>query len=159
MLRDLFRIGLRCLGLSARHAALVVLLLLFAVTASASPPATQYVKADSLNVRDAPKSGKIMEKRSRGDRVTVYAESQGWSRISADGAPERWVADRFLCPTSGCATAVASPSHYTPRPSTPRSTPRYYDSGSGCPCSGSRNCIGPRGGRYCITSGGNKRYR
>lgn len=27
-----------------------------------------------------------------------------------------------------------------------------------CPCSGSRICIGPRGGRYCITSGGNKRY-
>jgi hypothetical protein len=32
-----------------------------------------------------------------------------------------------------------------------------YDGGS-CPCSGSRVCIGPRGGRYCITSGGNKRY-
>ncbi|WP_425335949.1 SH3 domain-containing protein [Sphingomonas kaistensis] len=31
-------------------------------------------------------------------------------------------------------------------------------SGSSCPCSGSRVCIGPRGGRYCITSGGNKRY-
>lgn len=34
---------------------------------------------------------------------------------------------------------------------------RFYDA-SGCPCSGSRVCIGPRGGRYCITSGGNKRY-
>lgn len=31
-------------------------------------------------------------------------------------------------------------------------------SGSYCPCSGSSVCIGPRGGRYCITSGGNKRY-
>ena len=31
-------------------------------------------------------------------------------------------------------------------------------SGSGCPCSGSQVCIGPRGGRFCITSGGNKRY-
>jgi hypothetical protein len=31
-------------------------------------------------------------------------------------------------------------------------------SGSSCPCSGSKICIGPRGGRYCITSGGNKRY-
>ena len=29
---------------------------------------------------------------------------------------------------------------------------------AGCPCSGSQVCIGPRGGRYCITSGGNKRY-
>ena len=36
---------------------------------------------------------------------------------------------------------------------------RSYDSGgSSCPCSGRNICIGPRGGRYCITSGGNKRY-
>lgn len=27
-----------------------------------------------------------------------------------------------------------------------------------CPCSGSKVCVGPRGGRYCITSGGKKRY-
>lgn len=27
-----------------------------------------------------------------------------------------------------------------------------------CPCNGGRVCIGPRGGRYCITRGGNKRY-
>lgn len=30
--------------------------------------------------------------------------------------------------------------------------------GGGCPCSGSQICMGPRGGRYCITSGGKKRY-
>ena len=34
-----------------------------------------------------------------------------------------------------------------------------YNYGGACPCSGYSNCIGPRGGRYCITSGGNKRYR
>lgn len=27
-----------------------------------------------------------------------------------------------------------------------------------CPCNGGKVCVGPRGGRYCITSGGNKRY-
>ncbi len=27
-----------------------------------------------------------------------------------------------------------------------------------CPCNGGRVCVGPRGGRYCITSSGNKRY-
>jgi hypothetical protein len=27
-----------------------------------------------------------------------------------------------------------------------------------CPCNGGDVCIGPRGGRYCITRGGNKRY-
>lgn len=45
--------------------------------------------------------------------------------------------------------------------STPRKKRRSLGdgySGSGCPCSGRQVCIGPRGGRYCITSGGNKRY-
>lgn len=27
-----------------------------------------------------------------------------------------------------------------------------------CPCNGGNVCVGPRGGRYCITSGGKKRY-
>lgn len=29
---------------------------------------------------------------------------------------------------------------------------------SSCPCSGTKLCVGPRGGRYCVTSGGKKRY-
>ncbi len=33
-----------------------------------------------------------------------------------------------------------------------------YSGGGSCPCSGGSVCIGPRGGRFCITSGGNKRY-
>lgn len=43
------------------------------------------------------------------------------------------------------------------RSTRPRSN-NLYSGGSSCPCRGSRVCIGPRGGRYCITSGGNKRY-
>lgn len=27
-----------------------------------------------------------------------------------------------------------------------------------CPCNGGNVCVGPRGGRYCINSKGNKRY-
>lgn len=34
--------------------------------------------------------------------------------------------------------------------------PKYYD--VDCLCSNDSICIGPRGGHYCITSGGNKRY-
>jgi uncharacterized protein YgiM (DUF1202 family) len=41
--------------------------------------------------------------------------------------------------------------------STRKSRPNFYDGGA-CPCSGRNVCIGPRGGRYCITRGGNKRY-
>lgn len=35
---------------------------------------------------------------------------------------------------------------------------RPYTPAGYCPCSSGNICIGPRGGRYCITSGGNKRY-
>lgn len=27
-----------------------------------------------------------------------------------------------------------------------------------CPCNGGKVCVGPRGGRYCITSSGGKKY-
>lgn len=45
----------------------------------------------------------------------------------------------------------------------PRATPAWTGSrgttNSGqCPCNGGDVCVGPRGGRYCITSSGNKRY-
>lgn len=33
-----------------------------------------------------------------------------------------------------------------------------YSYGGSCPCGTGRICVGPRGGRYCITSGGNKEY-
>ncbi|RVU03982.1 hypothetical protein EOE18_13720 [Novosphingobium umbonatum] len=35
---------------------------------------------------------------------------------------------------------------------------RGESSDGSCPCNGGNVCVGPRGGRYCITSGGNKRY-
>ncbi|GEM_PF-1996620 len=42
---------------------------------------------------------------------------------------------------------------------TPSSFPQTSSSGGECPCSSSNNCIGPRGGVYCINSKGNKQYR
>ena len=30
--------------------------------------------------------------------------------------------------------------------------------GGECPCNGGKVCVGPRGGRYCITRSSNKRY-
>lgn len=38
-------------------------------------------------------------------------------------------------------------------------SPREPASGNdGCPCNGGKVCVGPRGGRYCITASGKKRY-
>lgn len=43
------------------------------------------------------------------------------------------------------------------RPPRHHAAPARVD-GGGCSCAGGNVCIGPRGGRYCITSGGSKRY-
>lgn len=76
--------------------------------------------------------------------------------------------------TSNAPKATSKPSNVASGSSKPRtatspqtkeqkkttSSRKQPSSASGsCPCSSSRNCFGPRGGRYCIASGGNKRYR
>lgn len=38
------------------------------------------------------------------------------------------------------------------------SFPRSEASDGDCSCRAHNVCYGPRGGRYCLTSGGNKRY-
>lgn len=37
-------------------------------------------------------------------------------------------------------------------------SPNQDSYGGNCSCAGGNVCFGPRGGRFCITSGGNKRY-
>lgn len=58
---------------------------------------------------------------------------------------------------AGRPSSVRNTINITRRAATPpvRATKRY--SGP-CPCGSGRICVGPRGGRYCMTSGGNKRY-
>ncbi|MGE8226154.1 MAG: SH3 domain-containing protein [Stenotrophomonas sp.] len=111
--------------------------------------------AQSLNQRSTP-DGRVVGRLSGGDQVVVYERKGSWARVSPEGSSARWVSSKLLCGDVGC---------YSPRPSPIRSRDvsnprpaRSNYSGSGCPCSGSQVCIGPRGGRYCITSGGNKRY-
>ncbi|VVO98745.1 hypothetical protein PS862_02729 [Pseudomonas fluorescens] len=117
-------------------------------------PIDQYVSADKLNIRDQP-GGKVISKLKRGDRVQVFEKRNDWVRISIDGKPAKWLSSKSLCSGSNCY--VASQPKPSPPPLQParRQTPEY---GSSCPCSSGNICIGPRGGRYCITSGGNKRY-
>lgn len=123
---------------------------------------TKYIDADRLNVRSTPK-GKVVSSLQRGGTVKVYEELDGWSRISQAGEAARWVSSGSLCDASDCWARRSAPSAtpapaarlYTPPP-VQRSVPSSYS--SSCPCSSGSVCIGPRGGRYCITSGGNKRY-
>lgn len=117
------------------------------------PLEVRYVDADSLNYRASP-NGAVLGGLSRGTQVTVEGRDGSWAKVSAGSSRTGWIAERYTCATSNCWRRVAAAPALVTRA---RAAPQRY--GSSCPCSGSANCIGPRGGRYCITSGGNKRYR
>lgn len=132
---------------------------------TSSSPATQlpppvaetgepyFVSTTSLNQRSSP-NGPVVGRLAGGNAVVVYERDGDWARVSKGDASARWVSSKLLCSGEGC---------YRPRPRPAPVSKTYspsrnsFDSGT-CPCSGRRVCIGPRGGRYCITSGGNKRY-
>lgn len=121
-----------------------------------------YVNANALKVRSTP-NGSPLESLQRGAQVKVYEQQNDWSRISAANEKERWVSSSYLCESTNCYVKKVTPPSpaklRTEHRSTPylqHPTPQNY--GSSCPCSSGTVCIGPRGGRYCITSGGNKRY-
>lgn len=133
---------------------------ILAATSSPEPKPTQasapehFVNADKLNLRAQP-GGKVISSLKRGEKVQVYEQKAEWARISLDGQPQRWISYKHLCSGSNCFV-TSQPRRERPAPQPVRSSPTEY--GSSCPCSAGRVCIGPRGGRYCITSGGNKRY-
>ena len=122
---------------------------------SVPPSASEhFVNADNLNVRDQP-SGKVISKLKRGEKVQVFETRNEWARISIDGQSSKWLSSKSICSGSGCYVVSKSrPSAWLPQPAR-QQAPAY---GSSCPCSSGTVCIGPRRGRYCITSGGNKRY-
>lgn len=119
-----------------------------------APPIDQYVSAEKLNIRDRP-SGKIISNLQRGDKVQVFEKRNDWVRISIDGQPSKWLSSKSLCSGSNCYV-TAQPKPMRPGSQPARSPSTEYR--SSCSCSSGSVCIGPRGGRYCITSGGNKRY-
>lgn len=115
---------------------------------------TLYVGPSTLNVRSSP-NGTIIDTLRHGTEVNAYVEENGWTRISSDEQKEKWVSSAYLCKHKNCSDMPK----WKPKPVTSTPQRRASSSITGCPCSSNNNCFGPRGGRYCITSGGNKRYR
>lgn len=131
---------------------------------------TYYVNTDLLNVRNEPISGQVVEQLKRGEAVEVYQklDSNRWVNISDNPAMPKWVSGSYLCDYEDCYIDdyVYTPTkvfNYDTNHSTgikkSKKVSQSYNYGGSCPCSGVFNCTGPRGGKYCITSGGNKRYR
>jgi len=127
-------------------------------TALLSPPVAEtgepyFVSTKSLNQRSSP-NGPVVGRLVGGDAVVVYERDGEWARVSKGDASARWVSTKLLCTGAGCYTPRSRPAPPTKSYTPPRNN---FDRGA-CSCSGRQVCIGPRGGRYCITSGGNKRY-
>ena len=136
---------------------------------------TRYVSARALNCRaDPATSGAVIGALVQNDKAQIVEHSGTWSKVRR-ASGDCWVASSFLVTAPVVATgagargsmstdnarsyaaAGGSSSSSSRTKQSRRGTSGYYLDGS-CPCSGSKVCIGPRGGRYCITSGGNKRY-
>lgn len=127
---------------------------------------------------------KIVVRLAPGTQISVIATKSSWSRVARKSGPSCWVASRLI--TGGSAafsgTGVYSTTHKIPeaksrtsyraptslttrsrtRPARATANPRtrssFGSSSGSCPCGSGHICVGPRGGRFCITSGGNKRY-
>lgn len=130
----------------------------------------------------------ILASLRRAERVVIVQNSDGWSKIErpggdcwvsmaflsdsasgtvqADTATGTRVSGSSSGASAGYAAAGAAVAAHKANSGKRRSRsarfPRSRDQGlyggGTCLCSGRNVCIGPRGGRYCITSGGNKRY-
>lgn len=154
----------------------------FSGTAMAS-----YVNAEGVNCRAAPSAqGRIVAKLSKGQSVSAVEGGGGWTKLERPSCwvSSQFLSSDYVAQTSRSTTrgydsfrSSASRSYRKQsssnlysfnsgskkRKSSSSRSRRGKSSGgsyggSSCPCSGGTVCIGPRGGRYCITSGGNKRY-
>ncbi len=117
----------------------------------------------------APKPGQPLPaevgRLQKGHFYQVIQDRAGWTQLNADST-KRWVEQRYLgsqwqCLKGNDSKAPPAASENRLQSSSPPSTSKNQGSAvpaSGCTCSSGQVCTGPRGGRYCITSGGNKRY-
>lgn len=125
---------------------------------------SKYINTNSLNIRDKP-NGHIVGKLGRGEKVDIYETKGNWARISLNSSSPQWLSTKLLCETDGCfkqKSRSTTSNNYQALKSHPHHSERkqkktYYD--SDCSCAVVDYCVGPRGGHYCITSGGNKRYK
>lgn len=117
----------------------------------------------------APTPGKELPREAgklqKGHIYAVTRDGAGWTLLDTPST-QLWTERKHLDIESRCsskqtpATSAKSTSReklsLQATPTSSRSS--ISNTSSGCPCGSGHVCIGPRGGRYCITSGGNKRY-
>lgn len=123
-----------------------------------------YVDADVLNGRAEPNTkSAVLTKLRRGDFVSVKERQGDWAKV-VKGAVTVWLLSKHLSssmipakPEPVARSSLASEND-TRNLTKERTRKKRSSSGGGCSCGARNVCVGPRGGRYCITSGGAKRY-
>lgn len=137
------------------------------------------VTSDGVNCRAAPaRSARVVATLDATDDFETVRRRGGWLQARLSDGTECWISSSLVAAAARPLTFTAGRSLATPRPRATRgyATPRRLASpaiprrsgrkssrssgfsSGGCPCGTGAVCVGPRGGRYCITSGGNKRY-
>lgn len=119
------------------------------------------VNAQSLNARASPTgAGRVVGHLKKGERLKVLERKGDWIKV-AQGAALVWILSSHVSRSRPGATnksqGLLQPKGKRLNSSKAKPQQSQYTGGN-CPCIGSRVCIGPRGGRYCITTGGRKRY-
>jgi hypothetical protein len=118
------------------------------------------------------RSGRVVVILRSGDRVRVVKTENGWKQVVKDGITI-WILAKQLSATATPQAATRTTT--APQQATTKSTQnarlpnrkpavrpqkkkRQPSGAIGCSCNSTRVCIGPRGGRYCLTANGNKVY-
>ncbi|PJG84116.1 hypothetical protein [Caviibacterium pharyngocola] len=155
---------------------LSILFLFISVNTFADSLGVKYIGTNSAAVREyATQESPVIERITYGKKVYVYGILNDWSRLTeVNQAKQRWVRSNELCDTPNCRIKNNTITTKTKKSTVyPQKTTKSLKSStshsvkksrvksqytSSCSC-GYGYCYGPRGGRYCITSGGNKSYR
>ena len=150
-------------------------------------PVEKWISVENASVKNAVDGDEIFQLKG-GMRVFVFKYDENWALISPSLEKQHWVDVNQLCDFEGCyikpknnsisnaklikptvkqtSTSSKSVANISQKMSSTSASSNKSNAGgtynrtnsSSCACSSKTYCVGPRGGHYCITSGGNKRY-
>ena len=148
-------------------------------------PIAKKIVINNTTVYDSPVSGNALRILNKGNEVFIFDRKNNWERITIENDSPQWINIKDLCSNETCHNvdkkkteskqiAVKNISHL--KKSDQLKTNNYKSHtiskskinysknksaniyNNSCSCTVIDYCVGPRGGHYCITSGGNKRY-
>lgn len=111
-------------------------------------------KSDSQHRATVSRSTAEPSRPTEAQPTALYSSPARLSEATTTSTASTPTKNKFPVAKSSSSAKASKPGSKQTRPSQKRT----YAAGP-CPCSRALNCVGPRGGRYCITSGGNKRDR